>query len=211
MGRLFLITLGFHEDHVIRRLINERVVADDKVVLITASPVATATQRAYESLMSVCSRMRLPKPELIGIPPDPYEGLRNLLDVLSDWDEIVLDLSGGMRYLCIYAMIALLLMRKRGRIYLQPESGDVGEVVIPEALIEVFFNPPKPAETELLRLLKNNEGATVGDLAKLSGKAEKTVMNMVSELSKKGVLVRRGRGGGVFLTKTGKLLLELLR
>jgi CRISPR locus-related DNA-binding protein len=214
VGRLFIITLGFHEDHVIRRLMNDKAVEDDRVILITASPVATATQRAYESLVTLCNKMRLPRPELVGVACNPYDGLRVLLNLMSGEDDIILDLSGGMRYLAVYALIALLLTRRRGRIgriYLQPESGEVSEVVIPETLIEVFLNPPKPAEIELLKLLKGSEGISVRDLARLSNKAEKTVMNLVSELSRRGLVVRRGRGGGIFLTNVGRLVLEFLR
>lgn len=211
MGRLFIITLGFHEDHVIRRLMNDKAVEDDRVILITASPVATATQRAYESLVTLCNKMRLPRPELVGVACNPYDGLRVLLNLMTGEGDIILDLSGGMRYLAVYALIALLLTRRRGRVYLQPESGEVSEVVIPETLIEVFLNPPKPAEIELLKLLKGSEGISVRDLARLSNKAEKTVMNLVSELSRRGLVVRRGRGGGIFLTSVGRLVLEFLR
>ena len=211
MGRLFIITLGFHEDHVIRRLMNDKAVEDDRVILITASPVVTATQRAYESLVTLCNKMRLPRPELVGVACNPYDGLRVLLNLMTGEGDIILDLSGGMRYLAVYALIALLLTRRRGRVYLQPESGEVSEVVIPETLIEVFLNPPKPAEIELLKLLKGSEGISVRDLARLSNKAEKTVMNLVSELSRRGLVVRRGRGGGIFLTSVGKLVLEFLR
>ena len=211
MGRLFIITLGFHEDHVIRRLMNDKAVEDDRVILITASPVATATQRAYESLVTLCNKMRLPRPELVGVACNPYDGLRVLLNLMTSEGDIILDLSGGMRYLAVYALIALLLTRRRGRVYLQPESGEVSEVVIPETLIEVFLNPPKPAEIELLKLLKGSEGISVRDLARLSNKAEKTVMNLVSELSRRGLVVRRGRGGGIFLTSVGRLVLEFLR
>jgi CRISPR locus-related DNA-binding protein len=211
VGRLFIITLGFHEDHVIRRLMNDKAVEDDRVILITASPVATATQRAYESLVTLCNKMRLPRPELVGVACNPYDGLRVLLNLMTGEGDIILDLSGGMRYLAVYALIALLLTRRRGRVYLQPESGEVSEVVIPETLIEVFLNPPKPAEIELLKLLKGSEGISVRDLARLSNKAEKTVMNLVSELSRRGLVVRRGRGGGIFLTSVGRLVLEFLR
>lgn len=211
MGRLFIITLGFHEDHVIRRLMNDKAVEDDRVILITASPVATATQRAYESLVTLCNKMRLPRPELVGVACNPYDGLRVLLNLMTGEGDIILDLSGGMRYLAVYALIALLLTRRRGRVYLQPESGEVSEVMIPETLIEVFLNPPKPAEIELLKLLKGSEGISVRDLARLSNKAEKTVMNLVSELSRRGLVVRRGRGGGIFLTSVGRLVLEFLR
>ncbi|MEM0297734.1 MAG: CRISPR-associated CARF protein Csa3 [Zestosphaera sp.] len=211
MRRLFLITLGFHEDHVIRRLVNDKTSKNDRVVLVTASPIASATQRAYESLVAVCGRMGLPKPEIIGIPADPYEGLKILINLLSGDNDVVLDLSGGMRYLSVYTLMALLLMRREGRVYLQPESGEVSEVVIPETLIKAFFNPLKPVEVELMKLIKNSEGLTTRDLARLSGKSEKTVMNLLSNLSKKGLVVRRGRAGGTFLTPAGRLLLEIMR
>lgn len=211
MGRLFLITLGFHEDHVIRRLVNDKVTRSDKVVLITASPVAVATQRAYESLTTVCGKMGLQRPELVAVPADPHEGLKTLISLLSSESDVVLDLSGGMRYLSVYALISFLMLRKRGRVYLQPESGEVSEVIIPEALIDVFFTPPKPAEIELLKLVKVSEGLSTRELAKLSNKSEKTVMNLVSTLSKKGLVVRKGRAGGVFLTATGRLFLEVIK
>lgn len=211
MGRLFVVTLGFHEDHVMRRLVSDKAVRSDRVILVTASPVAAATQRAYESLIAACSRMSLPRPELVEVPADPYGGLKTLLSLMIGEDELVVDLSGGMRYLSVYVLLALLLMRRRSRIYLQPESGEVSEVLIPETVIEVFFNPPKPVELELLRLIGSNEGLTTRDLSRFSGRAEKTVMNIVSSLSKRGLILRRGRRGGVFLTSAGRLVLEVLR
>ncbi|MEM4546984.1 MAG: CRISPR-associated CARF protein Csa3 [Zestosphaera sp.] len=211
MGRLFLITLGFHEDHVIRRLVNDKASKNDRVVLITASPIASATQRAYESLTAVCGKMGLPRPELVGVSTDPYEGLKTLINLLGSEESVVLDLSGGMRHLSVYTLIAFLLTRREGKIYLQPESGEVSEVAIPETLIRAFFNPPKPAEVELMRIIGASEGLSVRDLARLSSKSEKTVMNILSSLSRRGLVVRRGRAGGAFLTSAGRLLLEVLR
>lgn len=210
MGRLFIITLGFHEDHVIRRLVNDKASRGDRVVLITASPVASATQRAYESLIAVCGRMGLPRPELVSVSADPYEGLKTLISLLRSDGDVVLDLSGGMRYLSVYALMALLLIRREGKVYLQPESGEVSEVAVPETLIRAFFSPPRPAEVELMRLVGAG-GLSAQDIARLSGKSEKTVMNMLSSLSRRGLIVRKGRAGGVYLTSAGKLLLEVLR
>ncbi|MEM1622683.1 MAG: CRISPR-associated CARF protein Csa3 [Sulfolobales archaeon] len=209
VGRLFIISIGFHEDRAIRRLMESSATRGDRVYLIAASRTQ-AVLRAYESLASICRKLGLPDPELVEVPMGLYDGIARLLSILGSAEgEIVLDLSGGMRYLVAYALVALFISGRSATVYVQPESGEGGDVVIPAKLFSIARDPPKGVDLLVLRAVYDTEGSTVEELSRSTGRSAKTVANSVSKLAKMGLVVRRGRRGGLYLTELGRLAVKL--
>ncbi|MEM2288511.1 MAG: CRISPR-associated CARF protein Csa3 [Sulfolobales archaeon] len=210
VGRVFIISIGFHEDRAIRRLMESSATKGDRVYLITASRTQ-AVLRAYESLVALCRKLGLPDPELVEVPTGLYDGIARLLSVLSSSDsEVVLDLSGGMRYLAAYALVALFISGRSATVYVQPESGEGSDVVIPAKLFSVARDPPKGVDLLVLRAVHDLEGSTVEELSKSVSRSAKTVANSISKLTKMGLVVRRGRRGSLHLTELGRLAVKLL-
>lgn len=210
MGRLFIISIGFHEDRAIRRLIESSATKGDRVYLITASRTQ-AVLRAYESLTTLCRKLGLPDPELVEVPTGLFEGVGRLLSVLNSAEsEVVLDLSGGMRYLAAYALVALFISGRSATVYVQPESGEGHDVVIPAKLFSVARDLPKGLDLLVLRAVHDLEGSTVEELSESLGRSAKTVANSVSKLVRMGLVARRGRRGGLHLTELGRLVVKLL-
>lgn len=209
VGRLFMISIGFHEDRAIRRLVESSATKGDRVYLITASRTQ-AVLRAYESLVTLCRKLGLPDPELVEVPTGLFEGVGRLLSILSGAEaEVVLDLSGGMRYLVAYALVALFISGRSATVYVQPESGEGRDVVIPAKLFSLARDFPKGFDLLVLRALRDREGSTVVELSGSLGRSAKTVTNSVSRLAKMGLVARRGRRGGLHLTELGRLAVEL--
>lgn len=208
MGRRFIISLGFHEDRAIRRLMASSASKDDEVVLITASS-SSGVLRAYDSLVSFCRRAGLREPKLVEVPTDLYEGVAKIAElVLGSEGPVVMDLSGGMRYLAVLGMLALFLARRRAVVYVQPE-GEGQELEIPESVMDLARISLQDLERSILKVVAGSEGVGVEDVARSLGRSPKTVANAVSRLQKLGLVVRRGRSSGLYLTSVGRLAVLL--
>ena len=83
-SRVFVITLGYHEDHAIRLLTVCSVSKDDEVIALTAKPVVPAVRRAFDSLRTYLLRLGLKEPKLVEVPTDVIEGLSTIAEVFQD-------------------------------------------------------------------------------------------------------------------------------
>jgi CRISPR locus-related DNA-binding protein len=208
VGRRFVVTLGFHEDRAIRRLMESSASRDDEVYVVTASAVP-AVVAAFNSLAGFCRRVGLPEPRLVEVPPRLYEGVSVLAELIGGSPgPVVLDLSGGMRYLAVLAVLALFLTGRRATVYVQPES-EGEELVVPESVVGLAYGSLQELELSILGVVAEREGSTVEAVAEALGRSPKTVSNAVSRLQKLGLVARRGRAGGLHLTEVGRLALRL--
>lgn len=208
MGRRFIISLGFHEDRAIRRLTMSSASRDDEVFLITAS-TSPAVLRAYDSLVSFCRKAGLREPKLVEVPSDLYGGVAKIAELVLGFEgPVVVDLSGGMRYLAVLGMLALFLARRRAVVYVQPE-GEGQDLEIPESVMDLAHTSLQDLERSILKMVAGGEGLRVEDVARSLGRSPKTVANAVSRLQRLGLVVRRGRSGGLHLTSVGRLAVLL--
>lgn len=201
-----MITLGFHEDHAIRLLTTSSATRDDKVFVLTGKPVVPAARRAFEGLRSYMLRVGIGEPELVEVPPNLAEGVEAVLKVFSHDVEYVLGLSGGMRYLIVFTLIALVLSGRSATIWIYPEGGEVPEVVVPKDVVASLRRLPTGAELRILKEVANSPGITDEEVAEKVGRKVKTVKNVVSELVKSGLVIRKGRKGGLYPTEWGLLI-----
>ena len=219
-GRLFIFTLGFHENFALRRLSTEGAGRGDVVEVFTTSPAASGVIRAYESLKQMASRFM--EVEVLGLREvDLASGLpRASLTVLEHLEplvasgrtRVIADLSGGSRGVGYAVHLALSLVRGlEVDVYLQSDTSDAWELHLPTTVSSLISaRLPGDVEDMLITVLES-EGATVDELARLTGLAAKTISNRLSRLQKMGLAVRRGRRRGVYLTEWGRLLAEAMR
>ena len=158
--RVFVFTLGFHEDHAIRLLTSSGASFDDRVVVLTGSPLVTATKKAIEGLRAFTLRMGIGEPVVIEVPPSFNEGISTILRVFSDNAEYVLGLSGGMGYLIVFTLIALVLSGRNAKIYIYPEGGDVPEILIDKYVLTTLRKLPTEAELRVLNEIVKAPGIT---------------------------------------------------
>lgn len=208
--RSFVFTLGFHEDHVIRRLHSHNALSEDVIVLFTVSPISPAVRRAFEGVRGYALRTGLSEPKLVEVPLNPPDGIFTIMGFLRSIPKpFIVDLSGGMRALGVFVIVSLMLMGEDVDLYLQPEGGEVGEVHVPRELFEFMRRPLSDAELEVLRVICKSPGVTVEELAEFTGKSEKTVRNLLIRL-RKLLIVQRGRYAGLYPTKWVKVVTNLI-
>ncbi|MEM1983574.1 MAG: CRISPR-associated CARF protein Csa3 [Sulfolobales archaeon] len=207
--RSFVFTLGFHEDHVIRRLHIHNALYEDVVVLFTVSPVLPAVRRAFEGVRGYALRTGLSEPKLVDVSINPPDGVFTIMEVLKDVPRpLIVDVSGGMRFLGLFLVVSLLFMGEDVDIYLQPEGGEVSEIHIPRDLFEFMRRPLNISEVEIVRTVSEYPGITVEELAKNLGKSEKTVRNLMTRL-RKLLITQKGRYAGLYPTKWVKVVTTL--
>lgn len=208
--RSFVFTLGFHEDHVIRRLHAHSALREDVTVLFTASPVPPAVRRAFEGIRGYALRAGLSEPMLVEVPLNPPDGIHVIMGVLRGVPRpLIVDLSGGMRALGLFVVVSVMLMGEDVDLYLQPEGGELAEVHIPRELFEFMRRPLSDAELGVLRAICESPGITVDELAAGTGRSEKTVRNVLARL-RRLLVTQRGRYAGLYPTKWVKVVTNLV-
>jgi len=204
--RVFVFTLGFHEDYAIRLLTSSSASFDDKVVILTGSPLITATKKAIEGLKTFTTRIGIGEPLVVEVPPSVNEGISTILKVFSYDAEYVLGLSGGTGYLIVFTLIALVLSGRNAKIYIHPEGSNVPEILIDKYVLTTLRRLPTEAELRVLNEIVKTPGITDEEIAIIIGRKVKTVRNIVTELNKSGLIIKRGRRGGIYPTEWGKVI-----
>ncbi len=83
-GRLFVFTLGFHEDFAIRRLTSSAAGRSDAIICVTIKPIASATHRAYGNLVSFAQVNGVNVLGLLDIDPgDPASAIASIVSTFN--------------------------------------------------------------------------------------------------------------------------------
>ncbi len=208
---LLVFTLGFHADHVIRRLVRIDPSTVEAINIVTARPVVKAVKQAYTEIVTIVDRTRLPPPKLIDIPiENPATATYLLYRLWKDYRHIVADLSGGMRPVVTITLLTLTLLTQRSYIelYVSGEREDAAEARIPLNVVNYAITKTLSHEKiEILQTLLKTPGLTQHHLAQILGKTERTIRNHLSELKKYELVIDKEKK--LYPTDWAKLLIEL--
>jgi CRISPR locus-related DNA-binding protein len=189
----FVVTLGFHADHAIRRL---AILRPATVTVVTASPLVKAVEKAYKDIVAFTDRTSLPHPELVELPVgDPGRAVEILVERLWDRNPIVADLSGGMRPVVVLALTALLLLAVKGNrveVHVTGESGEAPEAVLDmETLVAIVKGSMSPTRRRIVELLATRGQATPSEIASELKLTERTVRQHLAWLRNHGFTVEK--------------------
>ena len=201
--------LGFHESTVLRLLQEYRVSRRDRIVVLTCKPLVGGVKRAYESLRALCTTQGFPDPDLVELECSSfYQSFRAVYSRLLDLDaeEDVLEVGAGLRILGYTAMLALLRLGRPFKVHYEPEAGSLNPQEIPWEFIEVVIRGLSPSEADILEIVLGSPGITIGEIASVTGRKEKSVRNIVSQLRKKGLIDKRGRSENLYPTQRATAL-----
>jgi len=211
---LLLFTLGFHADHVLRRLMmvgNEDV---ERILIVTAKPVVRAVRQAFHEIASLCDRMYLPTPQLLELPiDDPGTSVAFLYREIKDRSHIVADLSGGMRPVVVVTLLALLLATGRSyvELYVSGEREDAPVARIPLNIFNYVLTKNMSEEKlEILDIVWKVPGLSKHDLAQYLNKSDRTIRAHLSELKRYELIEDRG-SKGLHPTTWTKLVLDIFK
>jgi len=205
--RVFLYPLGFHEHAAVRLLVEYRASRDDRLVVFTCSPLSAGSRSAFESLRAVAAAQGFPEPELVLVNcSDYFESFGVVKKYLARFDgEFVLEIGTGPRFISHVVTHVLMFLRRDFSVHYQPETGVDTPTGVSARFLEIVLNGLSSSEIEVLKAL-GADGASIAELARVLGKSEKTVRNIVSMLRSKGLVEKSGRSERVCLTRAGRAL-----
>jgi len=208
---LYVFTLGFHADHIIRRLSRSRSI--ESIVIFTAKPVVRAVVNTFKEVLAFCDRARLPIPRLVEIPPDDAaESIYIVLSELGSWDKVVADLSGGMRSIVVLVLTALLIhsMKSYVVIYTSAEREDLPEFSISLDLIRTIMTKSLSREKfKIVQEIMKTPGITITELAQTLNKSEKTIRNYLAELKRLELIKIKGPKQNIYPTKWAEIIKKI--
>ena len=199
----YLFTIGIHEDFAIRRLVSTRASKEDLVLALVKSPMTGGNRRAIMGLNAVMSKMGLK--DVIVKEVRVEGGLFDVVDEVGEVlrevkDPLIVDVSGGeSKMLVLGVVIALAVNGRVGKVYVEEEDEEGFHIEDLRTAVEGITG-------EMMRVLKvvtERPGIRHEEIAEVTGKKLKTVMNLVGVLKKKRLVYQKGRGEGIYPTKLG--------
>ncbi len=220
MARLFLLTLGFHENFAIRRLTRSSSSGGDVVLVVSIRNPVRAVVTAYESVKGIASRMGLVVRDLYTLDPEDVAGSLSLLleEVESlvraySLRRVVIDATGGVKPLSLITFLLALILASKGEVsvdyYIQSETSMEYEVHLDDRMLRLFTSKLSREELRVLAGVLHYPGESPSRLAELLGVNYKTLLNKLGKLKKIGLAYQRGRGGGVYPTPWARVALTL--
>ncbi|MEB3780367.1 MAG: CRISPR-associated CARF protein Csa3 [Desulfurococcales archaeon] len=214
-GRLFLLTLGFHENFALRRLTGHGATRGDGVLAVTLKPLHGGAKSAFQALSMFASRMGVEDISVLEVEPEDlgsasYVIAGALIKASREkgYNSIIADLTGGPRFIVVSTLISLIVVSHRLNvdIYVQSDTGGEWEHRIPGKVIEALMAVPSSDKLKLLKAIVAKPGSTPSELSYNLGLSQKTVLNYASQLKKQGLIVQKGRGAGYYPTPWGMLI-----
>jgi len=191
MQTVLIATLGFEEKFCYRAVLRHGIKEGDRIILITAG-IVEKVEKAYEWIKKLIqsSYGSSVSVDLVQIDVnntvDSLRKILRLIDSLNDF-RIVVNLSGGMRILIIYVLLAC-LMRARRDLTVEVEAEDLSTIVsLDWRLLKLIKEGIKEEHLEVLRHISSGL-RDVRSLAKRLKKDESTVRRYISELEEQGLV-----------------------
>jgi CRISPR locus-related DNA-binding protein len=219
MPKLFVIPVGFQAEYHIRALIDVQAKPSDLDVILALMPAETSeeardrTQKAFETLRGIFKVkvnslvVNISKPE-DAIPQIISSVLKLVREVNAD--EVVFMVSGGVRAIGMYMLMANLLLNKvslKSRFYVIAENLntliELTDLLKPISTVDL-------SETKLM-LLKELEGGgclKASDLSDRVNLDSSTINRHLSDLEDNGLVKRGSRGRCYGITRLGLMLLR---
>ena len=204
MSRLLIYTLGFEEKFAIRSFTRHGLDVNDKILLITASPVIDRVKKAYLVLEDFVRKYYQDKVilELFEVDTSNFVNAvyiikKKFIEELShpSFDKIVLNLTGGLRVLVLSTFTAFLLLPdkflKNRNVVIEVEYEDSSKLVnIPNMLSQVLrlSHELSDEKKKLIKILLEKGECLVSDLSEELNLDPSTIRRHLYDLEDKGLI-----------------------
>lgn len=208
MVKALICTLGFDTDPVVRRIVGSRLEEGGILLLLTAEPLRPETESAINDIKGLVDKAYLGsvKVEVKAINPRNFhEAVSTIRKELERFkhDEVVLNLSGGMRALVLSAYTAYLIAGlKKAKLIVDLEARQ-GTVELPP-IASLLTTPPQLTEEKLKILTLLQQPKTPHELSEALDKDLTTIYRHLRDLEDLKLIERENRI--VKLSNLGKML-----
>lgn len=208
MVRALICTLGFDTDPVVRRIVGSRLEEGGVLLLLTAKPLRPETESAINDIKGLVSAAygSSVKVEVKAINLHSFhEAVSEVRKELERFkhDDIVLNLSGGMRALVLSTYTAYLISGlDKAKLVIDLE-GRQGTVELP-CMASLLTTPPQLTEEKLKILALLKEPKTPHELSELLDKDLTTIYRHLRDLEDLKLIERENRM--VRLSSLGRML-----
>lgn len=213
LNRTIAFTLGFDATSVIARLSEVSLHGDENLVFIvprSSSARAIATQKTLESHVAALNshgfKLNLKYVE-IG-EEEPSVAIAQIYDSLSESGNIIVELSGGMRYLVLVTFLACLILANKVIEVTTRLESDGRKVRLP--LLNV--NNLRSTDAKLLEQLSRFKDLDRKELASFLEVNVSNISRPLTKLDKEGFVVSKGsHPERLSITPLGRVLLDVYR
>lgn len=196
-----MATIGFEEKFALRALIRVGLEPKDAIIILTG-PLVEKTVKAIDTLRKFLDY--IPSIELdIHEVEDVhyfvsavYTIKRLLAKLANEYDKVYLILSGGMRALILEVFTAYLLLPREltRKVSVELDTEDLkGTISIPQGLPTLLLPVYLGAKYEVLKVVVKNNGATIDELVKTTGRDSSTIRKYLNFLEGLGLITVKRR------------------
>ncbi|MHA1506238.1 MAG: CRISPR-associated CARF protein Csa3 [Candidatus Asgardarchaeia archaeon] len=159
----FVCTLGWDEKFQIRSMVRHGIKEGAKIIIITPLPVSDRVEEAKERIKKfVSDYLEGCECEEIRVDPVDFTGtIKKLSKIFGELkgEEMIVNLSGGMRGLALETFLSVVMSDKRALIEVELEN-QAGIISFPSNLLRKYSPPP-----ELFKVMKTfDEECTLSEL-----------------------------------------------
>ena len=207
LKRTFIFTLSYHEDHILRRIHENRATRNDQIIIIAPQNPTPPTRVAIENLKAYTMKLGLPQPQVNHVNlEDTAQALAQITEIIaSQTPPIIADLTGGPKTLSLLTLLAIIITRKPADIHIQPTPENPAPTHIPRQIIELINHPIPPEKQKILKTIIENPGTTIQELAQQHQKTPKTIKNYTTLLKHYNLVIQKGRKAALYPTKWAKI------
>jgi CRISPR locus-related DNA-binding protein len=208
-NKALVFTLGFDVTHVLTRLTEVKLTGTENLIFILPSTKADRAEASISAIQSHVSALNSRgfklSCEFLRIDEHNFiSSVNKLFKRLTKFDEIQVELSGGLRILNLALLSATLLLRKKVtkvNTKLETDGSNVDLTLMP-------VRPLKDNEKKLLSVLKGSEKSVI-EIAQLLNKNKTSVYRVLKGLEAYGLVCSNGNYPVKYKTTTlGELFLN---
>ena len=221
MTKALVATIGFDEKFIIRMITREGLNPGDKLFLYTLEPVGDKALKAIRSVRDFVFKYHGREVEVKEDTVNVYDFADALLklipamrNIVETYDEIVINLSGGMRILIIELLLAVMLAcrsYKNPNIKIEVETENFENIVDISMLSELIFaiDELTRSKIKLLKTVADAGEIPMNELARRMNKDLSSISRQAQDLIYAGLLEELSkRPKTLKLTPLGRILLE---
>lgn len=208
--KAIVFTLGFDVTSVIARLSETGLEGKEHLVFIipaTSSTRAISSQKALENYVTVLNArgFKLTYRFLAVEDDDSAKAVANIYSALVAYDEIIIELSGGLRYLILATFLAAMALGRRVKEVATRLESDGRRLIVP------LFEPSKltRSDARILHELKSSGPRNQRQLAASVRRRVSSVSRTLTRLGKMGFVSSTGSHPSTFrITPLGEVFLH---